>query len=130
MRSGVYAAEVWEYVDSIADGKKVACEDLRLACIRFRNDCDSGKWDYSPEEADYVITKIQTQFIHIKGEDLEGNPLKGKPLILEPWQKFIVYGILCLYIKGTKIRKIKEALICGIKTGCIYGYGPGCTKRN
>lgn len=111
MRSGVYAAEVWEYVDSIADGKKVACEDLRLACIRFRNDCDSGKWDYSPEEADYVITKIQTQFIHIKGEDLEGNPLKGKPLILEPWQKFIVYGILCLYIKGTKIRKIKEAFI-------------------
>lgn len=111
MHNGEYAAEVWGYVDDIISGRKVACEDLRLACIRFRDDCECGKWEYNPEEADYVITKIQTQFIHIKGETLDGEPLKGKPLMLQPWQKFIVYGILCLYIPGTKIRKIKEAFI-------------------
>jgi len=111
MRNGVYAEEVWRYVDEIISGKKIACEDLRLACLRFRKDCESGKWDYCPNEADYVIEKIQTQFIHNKGETIDGTPLNGKPLILEPWQKFIIYGILCLYIPGTRIRKIKEAFI-------------------
>lgn len=58
-----------------------------------------------------MIEKIQTQFVHRKGETLDGTPLKGKPLILEPWQKFCVYGILTFYIRGTTIRRIKEAFI-------------------
>ena len=111
MRGGKYAAEVFGYVDSVVSGEKVACDDLRLACRRFLADVDSGKWEYDPTEADYVIEKIETQFIHVKGETLDAQPLFGKPLLLEPWQKFIVYGILCLYKPGTRIRKIKEAFI-------------------
>lgn len=111
MRNGKYAAEVWGYVEDVISGRKIAGRELRLTCKRYKSDCDCGKWDYDPAEADYVIEKIQTQFVHLKGETLDGKPLKGKPLFLEPWQKFIIYGILTLYQPGTKIRKIKEAFV-------------------
>ena len=31
--------------------------------------------------------------------------------MLEPWEKFCVYGMLIFYIKGTKERLVKEAFI-------------------
>ena len=71
----------------------------------------SFRWDISTAEADYAIEKIQTQFIHRKGEDLDGVPLKGKPLILEPWQKFCIYGVFVFYHPGTNLRRVKEAFI-------------------
>lgn len=106
-----YEAEVNAYVDGVLSGKIDACRELIRAAKRYKDDVASGRWDYRTNEADYVIEKIQTQFVHRKGETLDGTPLKGKPLILEPWQKFCVYGILTFYIKGTNIRRIKEAFI-------------------
>ena len=111
MITGKYANEVENYVSAIIAGKKIACDELRLACQRFINDVSSGRYDIDTYEADYVIDKIQTQFVHRKGEDLNGNPLKGKPLILEPWEKFCIYGILIFYLPGTKLRRVKEAFI-------------------
>ena len=108
---GKHEAVVWEYVDGVISGERVAGEDLVLACRRFREDWNSGRWDVRCDEADFVIDKIETQFVHRKGEAIDGTPLKGKPLLLEPWQKFIVYGILCFYLPGTKLRRIKEAFI-------------------
>ena len=108
---GKYAAEVEDYVDAILSGKKLACTETYQACERFRRDINSGKWDVDCGEADYVIDKIQTQFVHRKGEDLNGIPLRGRPLILESWEKFCIYGILIFYIPNTKLRRIKEAFI-------------------
>lgn len=108
---GKYADEVWGYVDSVISGVRPACKELKQACKRFADDYESGRWDYSTTEADYVIDKIQTQFVHRQGEDLEGQPLKGKPLYLEPWEKFIIYGLLVFYRPGTNIRRIQEAFI-------------------
>lgn len=109
--AGVYEAEVWRYVDEVLDGTRPACVELIQACERFRDDWTSGRWDISTAEADYAIEKIQTQFIHRKGEDLDGVPLKGKPLILEPWQKFCIYGMFVFYHPGTSLRRVKEAFI-------------------
>ena len=106
-----YEAEVDAYVAGVLSGAIDACKELRQAAQRYINDKACGRWDYRTEEADYVIAKIQTQFVHRKGETLDGTPLKGKPLILEPWQKFCVYGILVFYLPGTTIRRIKEAFI-------------------
>lgn len=106
-----YEAEVNAYIDGVLSGKIDACVELKQAAKRFADDKASGRWEYRTEEADYVIEKIQTQFVHRKGEMLDGTPLKGKPLILEPWQKFCVYGILTFYLPGTTIRRIKEAFI-------------------
>lgn len=109
--NGKYAAMVEEYVDSVISGKKIACIETRQACERFKRDVESGRYDVDCAEADYVIEKIETQFVHRKGEDLNGVPLRGKPLILEPWEKFCVYGMLVFYQPGTKLRRIHEAFI-------------------
>lgn len=109
--TGKHEAVVWSYVRDVISGERVAGEDLILACKRFRDDWNSGRWDVRCDEADFVIDKIEGQFVHRKGEALDGSPLKGRPLLLEPWQKFIVYGILVFYLPGTKLRRIHEAFI-------------------
>ena len=106
-----YESEVDAYVAGVLNGEIDACRELKQAAQRYVDDKACGRWDYRTDEADYVIQKIQTQFVHRKGETLDGTPLKGKPLILEPWQKFCVYGILVFYLPGTTIRRIKEAFI-------------------
>lgn len=111
--NGKYAEEVEKYVDDIIEERKVACIENKQACLRFRRDVLSDRYDIDCTEADYVIDKIQTQFVHRKGEDLSGVSLRGKPLLLEAWEKFCVYGMLVFYKKGTglKLRRIHEAFI-------------------
>ena len=109
--TGKYAAVVEGYVDDIISGRKIACVETRQACARFRRDVLSGKYVVDCGEADYVIEKIETQFVHRKGEDLGGVPLKGKPLILEPWEKFCIYGMLVFYDPKTRLRRVQEAFI-------------------
>lgn len=106
-----YEREVLGYVDDVIAGRRAACVELRQACRRFRADMASGRWRYDTDEADYVIEKIETQFVHRKGETLAGEPLRGKPLRLEAWEKFCVYGILAFYDPETGLRRVKEAFI-------------------
>ena len=49
--------------------------------------------------------------VHSKGEDINGEPLLGKPFLLEPWQVFIVYNLLGFWYTGTNNRRYKEAFI-------------------
>ena len=42
---------------------------------------------------------------------MQGYLLRGRPFLLEPWQKFIVYNLLGFFHKGTILRKYKEAFI-------------------
>lgn len=109
--TGKYAAVVEAYVDDVISGRKIACVETRQACARFRRDVLSGKYVVDCGEADYVIEKIETQFVHRKGEDFGGVPLKGKPLILEPWEKFCIYGMLVFYDPKTRLRRVQEAFI-------------------
>lgn len=92
-------------------GRKIACEDLRLACERFRRDLDNPDYDFDPEPAETIIDMIEGSFVHRKGERLDGTPLAGQPFLLEPWEKFIVYNLMGFYQKGTRIRRFKEAFI-------------------
>lgn len=109
--TGKYATVVEAYVDDVISGRKIACVETRRACARFRRDVLSGKYVIDCGEADYVIEKIETQFVHRKGEDFGGVPLKGKPLILEPWEKFCIYGMLVFYDPKTGLRRVQEAFI-------------------
>lgn len=108
---GDNAQTVAAYAAAIRDGKKLACKELKQGVARFERDLASGRWDFDPAEADYVIRKIETQFVHLQGETLDGRPLRGTPLLLEPWQKFIVYNLLGFYEPGTRVRRFKEAFI-------------------
>lgn len=100
-----------EYVYSIVSGKKIACVELVQGCQRFLDDLENKDYDFDPNDAEFVIRIIQKTFKHQKGESLDGKPLRGTPLLLEPWQKFIIYSVLGFYKAGTMIRRFKEAFI-------------------
>ena len=103
--------EVLKYADDVISGKKIACKENIEACQRFKNDLKNDKYDFNPKDPEFVIGMIEKTFVHQKGEDMEGRPLRGRPFLLEPWQKFLVYNLLGFHHKGTKLRKYKEAFI-------------------
>lgn len=100
---------VMEYANSIIEGRKVACKEVRQACERFFRDMKNPAYDFNPKDAEFVIGIIEKTFVHQKGENMQGYPLRGTPFLLEPWQKFIVYNICGFFHKGTKLRKYKES---------------------
>ncbi|NOJ72475.1 terminase large subunit [Paenibacillus alvei] len=100
-----------EYATSIVEGRKVACKELIQGCQRFLNDLKSDKYDFKPDDAEFVIEIIETTFVHMKGERLDGTPLRGSPFLLEPWQKFIIYNLLSFFKKGTILRRYQEAFL-------------------
>ena len=102
---------VIEYAKSIVEGRKVACKELIQACKRFLKDLQNPAYDFNPKDAEFVIQIIEKTFVHDQGEKLDGTPLRGEPFLLEPWEKFIIYNLLGFYLKGTIIRRIKEAFI-------------------
>lgn len=103
--------EVIEYANSIIDGRKVANREQIQMCKRFFRDIDNPNYDFNPRDAEFVIGIIESTFTHEKGEDMNGFPLRGKPFLLQPWQKFIIYNLLGFFHEGTKLRKYKEAFI-------------------
>ena len=109
--NGKYAKTVMEYATAAACGEIVAGVDRMLGCVRFLRFLGRDDLDVRTHDADLVISLIEGTFRHRQGEALDGTPLRGKPLMLEPWQKFIVYGIMSFYVKGTQERLVKEAFI-------------------
>src|SRR5690606_27696262 len=99
------------YTDDVISGKKIACRETIQMCERFKRDLNNPLYDFNPKNAEFVIQIIEKTFVHQKGEDMTGHPLRGKPFLLEPWQKFVVYNILGFFHKGTILRKYKEAFI-------------------
>lgn len=108
---GKYAAEVLAYVNGVADGTIVAGEDRILGCRRFLAMIDDPQFEVRTQDADFVIGIIEKTFRHRQGETLDGTPLRGKPFLLEPWEKFCVYGMLVFFKPGTNERVVKEAFI-------------------
>src|SRR5690625_179289 len=102
---------VMEYANSIVEGRKIACKETIEMCQRFLKDLDNNDYDFNPKDAEFVIGIIEKTFVHEKGEDMEGRPLRGRPFLLEPWQKFVIYNLLGFFHKGTKLRRFKEAFI-------------------
>ena len=111
MIKGKYAVEVDAYVDGLISGAIIAEEDRILAAKRFRDMCADQRYDVRTRDADFVIGIIEGTMVHRQGEKLDGTPLRNTPFLLEPWQKFCVYGMLCFFYAGTKERVTKEALI-------------------
>jgi phage terminase large subunit-like protein len=108
---GKYAAEVEAYVDGVASGAIIANDERIQAVNRFRAMRADPRYDVRTRDADFVIGIIEGTMVHRQGEKLDGTPLRNTPFLLEPWQKFCVYGMLCFFYAGTKERVVKEALI-------------------
>lgn len=102
---------VKKYVSSVVSGKKIVGKEILQACIRFNKDLKNPKYEFRTKDADFVIGIIQMTLVHQQGEKMDGTPLKGEPLLLSDWQKFIVYNLLGFFYKGTNERRFKEAFI-------------------
>ena len=108
---GKYADEVFSYAHGVVAGLIIAGEDRVLACQRLLDFCERDDLDVRTRDADFVIGIIEATFHHRQGEALDATPLRGQKLVLEPWQKLCVYGMLIFYHKGTQELLVKEAFI-------------------
>ena len=111
MAAKSYKETALRYAEEVTAGKRIVGKEVLLACIRFQQDLKRDDLELHTKEPDLVIGIIERTMVHKQGEDLEGNPLTGKPLRLEPWQIFIVYNLVGFYYKGTSERRYKEAFI-------------------
>lgn len=111
MRGKQYKKIAIKYADDVIDGKIIASDDVINACKRFKKDLERKDLELRTNQADAAISIIEGMFVHRQGESMDGTPLLGKPLLLEPWQIFITYNLLGFWYKGTNERRYKEALI-------------------
>lgn len=100
-----------EYAKSVVSGKKIAGQQVIEACSRFLADLERDDLELRTHEPDAVIGLIETLMVHKQGEDITGKPLAGTPLLLQPWQVFVIYDLIGFYWKGTDERRFKEAFI-------------------
>lgn len=103
--------EVLDYAESIRTGKKVACPETRQAVERFYKDLENPDYEISHKGAEFCINIIEQTICHQQGEMMDGTPLRGKPFLLMPFHKFIIYNLLGFVLKGTNIVRFHEALI-------------------
>lgn len=101
---------VLDYANLMAISPR-ACLDVQAACKRFLTDLQDPRWDFRTDMAESIIDIIETLFCHQQGEDLSGRPMRGRSLVLEPFQLFIVYNICGFFLPGTDIRRFQEAML-------------------
>lgn len=99
------------YAQSIRDGRKRACTELKQAIERFFHDLENSDYELDHKAPEFCIQIIESTFCHQQGEKLDGTPLRGTPFLLEPFHKFIIYNLVGFKLAGTDIVRFHEALI-------------------
>ena len=108
MSDAPHLQEVLRYARDTWDDHGI--EELqRIGCRRFLDDLESGRWDFSPALPEWCIEIMTGLFAFSQGETLDGQPLRGKPLELMPWHRFVIYNVAGFYLPGTQIRRFTEA---------------------
>lgn len=106
------------YAEDVLEGRVAAGVEIVAACARYQRDLKRTDLELRPRDPDIAINIMQSTLVHAQGEDLSGEPLLGRPFLLEPWQIFIIYNLLGFYHAGTNNRRFKEAFIeIGRKNG-------------
>lgn len=102
---------VLEYAESIREGRKLACLELRQAVDRFFRDLENPEYWMDYKAPEFCIQIIEKTLCHQQGEMLNGAPLRGKPFLLEPFHKFIIFNLVGFKLRDTDIVRYHEALI-------------------
>lgn len=102
---------VMNYCSGVIDGTIKANKYRIKGVKRFIESLKNPGYEFRPSEPEKIIAIIENTFVHKQGENLKGESMVGKPFLLEPWEKFIVYDILGFWHKGTKLRRFKESFI-------------------
>lgn len=106
-----YWQEVIDYAEGIRSGKVIANIERKQMADRFFRDPENPEYEIDHKGPEFCISIIERTMKHMQGEQFDGTPLRGKPMTLEPFQKFIIYNLLGFMLKGTKIVRFHEALI-------------------
>lgn len=106
-----YVQSCWEkardYCEGVQDGTIVCNDNIRLAVKRHERDIQRKDLEWKPEQ----VEKVFKFFSYLYRDE-------GKPLILEPFQCFIILALFGLYYKDTNVRKyIYAFLFIGRKNG-------------
>lgn len=104
-------AEVLRYAGEVRDGTRAACRELRQGVGRFFSDLENPAYRIDHEAAEFCIGIIEATVCHQQGEGMDGSPLRGRPFLLLPYQKFIVYNLVGFVDRGTGNLRFHEALI-------------------
>ena len=113
-----YKQDALDYARAVVAGTKIAGREIVQAAQRFLADLDRDDLELHTKKPDFVINVIARTMTHKQGEAMDGTSLVGKPIILEPWQIFIVYNLVGFYFRGTTERRYKEAFVMvGRKNG-------------
>ena len=110
MASTSYYDTCLQYAKDVVAGKIKAGNNIR-ECKRFLNDLKRYDIELRRHDPDFVINIIAKLMVHRQGETLDGKSLTNQPLLLQPWQIFIVYNLVGWYYTGTSLRRFKEAFI-------------------
>ena len=102
---------VLHYAEGIRDGHIIANLERRQMVNRFFKDLKNPAYELKHKGPEFCIGVIETTLCHQQGETLEGEPLRGTPFLLQPWEKFIIYNLVGFYLAGTNIVRFHEALI-------------------
>lgn len=95
------------YAVDVAKGAIPVCRNVRLACQRFLNQLEDRQWAYE-FHVPYVehFLEFASTLKHTKG------PFAGAPLILEPFQIFIICAIYGFrYKRDPKMRMVSDVII-------------------
>lgn len=111
MSAKSYKETAIQYAREVLEGKRKAGKEVIMAAARFMKDLKREDLELRPKAPDLVIGIIEKLMVHKQGEDMSGRSLVNKPLLLQPWQIFIVYNLVGFYYKGTNDRRYKEAFI-------------------
>lgn len=111
----------YRYVEDVTEGKIVCCDNIKLACSRFKKDLSRPDLDFKEEVVDRAISFIST-LKHFAGKS------SGKNFILEDWQAFVIANIVGFYWKDGSRRFTSSYIEVSRKNGktalaaalCLY----------
>lgn len=93
-----------EYAELVVSGGVTSGKWLQLAARRYLSWFDRSDIFFDPSAADKVVNFIQ-RLSHFTGRHA------GKPFLLEPWQKWLVYAIFGFLKKSTGQRVVKNVFL-------------------
>ena len=118
MKAKDYIKEAKAFAESVISGEKIAGAEIVLACKRFQADLKRKDIELRQRDPNAVCSIMEGLFVHQQGEDMHGNPLRGKPFTLQPWEIFVIVNLYGWYYTGTDERRYKEAwIMTGRKSG-------------
>ncbi|CDH01734.1 terminase large subunit [Xenorhabdus bovienii] len=95
----------WEqYAFDIENGKIPACKRVKQAVKHYFNDLNNPLYVFDSAVVERFIA-FSRYCPHVKGH------LRGKPIILEPWQQFAFANLFGFKVKATGRRKYRSAYI-------------------